>query len=148
VVLDAHWQRLAALIGRPELGSDPRYATTAERLARRAEVDALLGGWIAPRSVAEAVEGLLAAGLPAAAVRSYAQAAADPHVRARDMLQWTTLEDGTRAPITGPAAKLSRTPTRVRHGAPALGAHADEVLREVGLGDSEIAALRTGRVIG
>jgi formyl-CoA transferase len=146
-VLDAHWRLLAACIGRPELADDPRYATTLARLERRGEVDRLLAEWLAPRTVSEAVGALLAAGLPAAPVRTYAEAAADPHVRARDMLQWVAQEDGTPAPITGPAAKFSRTPTRVRTGAPALGAHSDEVLREAGLAPGEIAALRAAGVI-
>jgi crotonobetainyl-CoA:carnitine CoA-transferase CaiB-like acyl-CoA transferase len=47
----------------------------------------------------------------------------------------------------GPAAKLARTPTRVRSGAPALGAHTDEVLAELGLAPPERAALRKTGVI-
>jgi formyl-CoA transferase len=142
VLLDAHWRKLVALMQRPELADDPRYATTAARIARRAEVDALFAAWLAGQSVAEAVAALLGAGLPIAAVRSYAEAAADPHVRAREMLQDVAQEDGTTAPITGPAAKLSRTPLRVRSGAPALGAHSDEVLREAGFDAAAIAELR------
>jgi len=147
VVLDAQWRRLAELLGRPELADDPRYATNLARIERRAEVDALLADWIAPRSVAAAVEDLLAAGLAAAPVRSYAEAAADPHVRARDMLQWVPQQDGASAPITGPAAKLSRTPIRVRSGARALGADNEAILSELGLSDAEIAALRESGVV-
>jgi len=67
----------------------------------------------------------------------------DPHVREREMLQETEQEDGQIAPITGPAAKFSRTPIRVRQRAAALGEHTEEVLREVaGLSTEEIRRLR------
>lgn len=147
VLVDAHWKRLARVIGRPELADDPGYATTAARLARRAEVDALLGDWLAQRSVAEAEALLLAEGLPIAPVRSYAQAARDPHVADREMLQATTVEGNARIPVVGPAAKFSRTPVRVRSGAPALGAHNDEILAELGVEAEERAELKRAGVV-
>jgi crotonobetainyl-CoA:carnitine CoA-transferase CaiB-like acyl-CoA transferase len=147
VVLDAHWRSLTALIGKPELGADPRYATTPGRLAHRAEVDALVADWVAAHTTREVVDALCVAGLAVSPVRSYAEAAADPHVRARDMLEPVEQEDGTSVPITGPAAKLSRTPLRIRSGAPALGRHSDEILREAGLDDAAIAALRAKGVV-
>ncbi len=133
VLLDSHWKRLAAVLGHPEWADDPRYATAAERIARRGEVDGALRAWAAARTREDALAALHAAGVPAAPVRTYAEAAADPHVAARDMLQDVPQADGAPAPITGPAAKLSRTPIRVRSGAPALGAHNDEILAELGL---------------
>jgi formyl-CoA transferase len=63
------------------------------------------------------------------------------------MLQSVRLEDGTRAPITGPAAKLARTPIRVRSAAPALGAHTHEILAELGLGEDARRALRAAGVV-
>ncbi len=142
VLLDSQWKRLARLLGRPELADDPAYATAPARIERRGEVDGLLEEWTAEHSVAEAVEALTGAGLPAAPVRTYTEAARDPAVLERDMLQSTTQADGSTAPITGPAAKFSRTPTRVRTGAPALGAHTDEILSELGLDEAEIRRLR------
>ena len=130
VLLDSHWKRLARRIGRPELADDPRYETAPERIARRAEVDGLLEAWAAERTTGEFVEAFAEDGIPAAPVRSYAEAAADPQVQVRDMLQPTRGAEG-EAPIVGPAAKLSRTPTRVRSAAPALGAHQDEILAEL-----------------
>ena len=147
VLLDSHWRVLTRLLGRPELAEDPSYASSAARLARREIVDRLVGEWMAQRSVAEAVEQWVAAGLPIAPVQSYEQAARDPHVREREMLQEVEVEGQRGVPVVGPAAKFSRTPTAVRSGAPALGAHSDEILAELGVDAEERAALRRDRVI-
>jgi crotonobetainyl-CoA:carnitine CoA-transferase CaiB-like acyl-CoA transferase len=147
VLLDAHWRTLAGLLGKPELADRPEYATGGARVRRRAELQALVDAWVAERTVAQVIETLLAVRLPVSAVRSYADAASDPHVRERGMLQDVTLENGQRAPVVGPAAKLSRTPVSVRSAAPALGAHTDAVLEELGKSSAERAALRERGVI-
>jgi crotonobetainyl-CoA:carnitine CoA-transferase CaiB-like acyl-CoA transferase len=51
----------------------------------------------------------------------------------RDSLQLTQIEDGSTVPLPGPVVKFSRTPTRVRTGAPALGQHNHEILAEIGV---------------
>ena len=147
VLVDAHWKRLARILGRPELADDPGYATTPARLARREQVDGLVADWLAQRTVAEAEAALLAEGLPIAPVRTYAEAARDPHVADREMLQATTVEGNPRIPVVGPAAKFSRTPVRVRSGAPALGAHNDEILAELGIDAAERSELKSSGVI-
>ncbi|MEE8582220.1 MAG: CoA transferase [Myxococcota bacterium] len=147
VLLDSHWKRLCTLIGRPELADDPNYATTAARLARRAEVDHLLESWTLDHRVEEVVEKFAAAGIPASAVRTYAEAARDAHVLERDMLQETRSNGNAAIPITGPAAKLSRTPTRVRSAAPELGQHNDPILAELGYDAQAIRELRETGVI-
>jgi formyl-CoA transferase len=147
VLLDAHWRVLAGLLGRPELADDPAYATGRLRVTKRAELNALVEAWVGPQRVAEVVETLVAARLPASAVRRYADAAGDPHVRERDMLQTVELENGQCAPLVGPAAKFSRTPLSIRTAAPALGAHTDGVLEELGVTPEERARLRERGVI-
>jgi formyl-CoA transferase len=147
VLLDSHWKRLAVLIGCPELADDPHFATTPARIARRGDVDALLRNWAAVRTTAAAMEELERAEIPVAAVRSYAEAARDPEIAERDMLQIARQADGSPAPVTGPAAKFSRTPTRVRSGAPSLGRDTDEILAELGVGDAERRRLREQNVI-
>lgn len=146
-LLDTHWRVLAKVAGRPELADDPEYATLSGRARHRAECNALLAGFCAQRTVAEAVAECARHAIPCAPVRSYAEAARDPHVLARDMMQDTVQEDGTVAPITGPAAKFSRTPTRIRTGASALGAHNDEILADLGIDAAERERLREMKVI-
>jgi len=147
VLLDSHWKVLANVMGKPELADKPEYATGRERVRRRAELNALVEEWVRPRTVAQVVESLVAARLPASAVRRYADSARDPHVLERGMLQEVELENGQRAPLVGPAAKLSRTPLRVRSAAPALGAHTEALLEELGVGAAERASLRERGVI-
>ncbi len=139
VLLDSHWRRLTRVLGRPELAEHPDYATAPQRIAHRAAVNRLTAEWAAERSVEQAVAQLGEAGVPVAPVRSYAESARDPQVLERDMLQPTAQPDGSTLPITGPAAKFSRTPTRVRSAAPALGAHDEEILGELEL-DPELRA--------
>ena len=147
VLIDSHWRALAGVLGRPELAEHPDYATALARLSRRAEVDGLFAAWAGERTVAEVIAAFEAAGLPVSPIRTYAEAVKDPLVADRDLLQDTAQQDGTMAPVVGPAAKLSRTPTRVRNGAPALGAHDDEILAELGLSEAEREALRANGVL-
>jgi formyl-CoA transferase len=142
VLIDAHWRRLASMLGHGELADDPRYATLTARLNHRADVDRLLADWCAQRRTADVVAAFDANGLPAVRVNTYAEAAAEPHVDERDMLQRVRLHDGTEAPLVGPAAKFSRTPTRVRAAAEPLGSSTEQLLRELGYDVDAIAQLR------
>ena len=147
VILDTHWRVLAALLERPDLAEDPELASVPGRIGQRDKLNELLRDWCGERTSAEIVRRCSEAGIPAAPVRSYAEAAADPHLHARDMLQPTVQPGGTVVPVTGPAAKLSRTPLRVREAAPALGAHTEEILRDLGIDDAELKRLRAARIV-
>ena len=147
VLLDPHWKTTAKAIGRPELADDPRFATAATRIANRDQVNRIMSEWFAKQSVKDVVERLVKEGLAIAPVNTYVEAARDPHVRARDMMQSVVLEDGTEAPITGPPVKFSRTPTTIRTGAPAVGAHTDEILAEIGVADEARRRLRDAGVV-
>ena len=56
-------------------------------------------------------------------------------------------QDGSAVPLPGPVAKFSRTPTRVRTGAPALGQHNDEILAEIGIDGPSRVRLKAAGVI-
>lgn len=147
VALDGHWQKLAAAVGEPDLATAPGFATNAERVANRQLCNALVGRWCADRTTDELLALTAAIGVVCAPVRTYRDAAADPHLHERDMLIPTTQSDGSVFPVTGPAAKFSRTPTTVRSGAPAVGAHTDEVFGEVGVGADRLARLRADGIV-
>lgn len=147
LILDSHWRALTVLMGCPELGEAPGYATNNERVERRDEVDQMLADWCISRTSEEILAAMETAGIVASPVNDFATAARDPHVLERDMLQETELLDGTTAPLVGPAAKFSRTPTRVRTASPAENAHTREVLDELGFDAERVAALRASGAI-
>ena len=141
VLLDAHWRTLVEILDQPDLADNPAFATREARAENRDICNMMLSEWLAERTRSEALEILLDHGLAVAPVQTFVEAAQDPHVLARDMLQTVTFDDGTSAPITGPAAKFSRTPTKVRSAAPSMGQHTDEVLTELGLDEDRRRAL-------
>ena len=131
VLLDSHWKALAPILGNPELAEDPNFSQLPNRLANRDACNAMVAAWAAERTRAEAMQALLKAGLAASPVNTYNEAAQDPHVIERDVLQSAMIEDGSTAIHTGPIAKFSRTPVRVRSGAASIGQHNDEILAEI-----------------
>jgi formyl-CoA transferase len=143
VLLDSHWQALATKIGRSELCG----LKAIQRIERREELDALLANWCASRSTTEVVDTMNTLGLAVTRVNTFAESSRDPHIHARDMLQDTELTGGVHAPLTGPAAKFSRTPIRVRSAAPALGQHTDEILAEIGVTPAQLDALRKRGIV-
>jgi formyl-CoA transferase len=147
VLLEPHWRALAKIIGRPDMVDDPRFATMTARHQYRDQTDAAVAAWMKTQSVGDVEREFAQVGIPAAAVRTYAEAAANPHVIERDMLQPIEQEDGKTVPLTGPAAKFSRTPIRVRTRAAKLGEHTEEILEELGIGAAERNSLRAMKII-
>jgi formyl-CoA transferase len=133
VLLDAHWKVLARLVGRPELADDPDFLGPG-RIVRREEVESIMSEWFTHQTVSEAVDAFVDAGLPISRINNLEEAAQDPQVLERDMLQEVEYADGQRIPVAASPAKLSRTPLTLRKGASSwIGEHTDEVLREFGI---------------
>jgi formyl-CoA transferase len=144
---DSIFKRLMAAIGRPDLGEAPDLAGNAGRVARVAELDAAIEAWTAPRRVADVLAVLGEARVPAGKVYTARDIAEDPHYRARDMILTQQTRDGDRIEVPGIVPKLMGTPGAVRSSAPRLGEDTDAVLREIGLTDEQIAALRERKVV-
>jgi formyl-CoA transferase len=144
---DSIFKRLMTAIGRPDLAEAPDLENNAGRVARVAEIDAAIGVWTATRSVAEVLAVLGEARVPAGKVYTAQDIAEDPHYRARDMILTQQTRDGDELEVPGIVPKLMGTPGAVRSAAPRLGEDTDAVLREIGLTDEQIAALRERKVV-
>jgi len=144
---DSIFRRLMTLIGRDDLAADPALADNAGRVARVAELDDVIGAWTAQRSVDEVMAALDGASVPAGRIYSVADIAADPHYQARGMLDQVRMDDGSTLTVPGIVPKLSATPGRHLRNAPTLGQDSGDVLREIGLTDAQIVALRERGIV-
>ena len=144
---DSIFRRLMALIGRDDLAADPGLADNAGRVARVAELDAVIGAWTATRTVEDVLAALEAASVPAGRICTVADIAADPHYAARGMLQTVAMDDGSQLAVPGIVPKLSASPGGHRHNAPTLGQDTDRVLREIGLDAAQIQALKDKGIV-
>jgi formyl-CoA transferase len=144
---DSIFKRLMNVVGRPDLADDPQLGDNAGRVGRVQELDAAIGAWTAQRPVADVLTALDAASVPAGRIYTIADIAADPHYRARGMIEQVTLDDGTKLAVPGIVPKLSETPGGHRRNAPRLGQDTDDVLREIGLTSEQIAALKQRGIV-
>jgi crotonobetainyl-CoA:carnitine CoA-transferase CaiB-like acyl-CoA transferase len=121
------WQRLVAIVGRPELGEDPRFTSFAERRVNRELVQAELGAAFLTRPTAEWVDVLREAGIPASPVNDVAAALEDPQVLARDGI--VAIEHDTLGRVRHIASPLRVDGGPVAIGrAPSRGEHTQQLL--------------------
>ncbi|MBF5028791.1 CoA transferase [Micromonospora sp. ANENR4] len=145
---DTVFRRLAAVMGRPDLADDPRYATHAARGAHQAELDDLIAAWTVTFEPAALLRLLHLGGVPAGSVYTAREMLADEHFAAREAIVELDHPEMGAFPMQNVAPRLSRTPGRLRSVGPRLGEHTDEVLRQVlRLADDRITELRAAGAI-
>ena len=144
---DSIFKRLMTAIGRDDLGQSADLASNAGRVARVAEIDAAIEAWTQRSTVDEVLAALGAARVPAGKVYTAKDIHEDPHYRARDMILRQPTRDGHVVAVPGIVPKLSATPGGLRTPAPQLGGDSDAVLRELGLSDAQISALRQRGIV-
>jgi crotonobetainyl-CoA:carnitine CoA-transferase CaiB-like acyl-CoA transferase len=136
------------VLGRPDMAEDPRFADNAARAAHRDALFAHLEETFASDTCERWLERLEAAGLPAGAVRTVAEALESPEVAARGMLAEVEHPTAGALRLVASPLRLSDTPVVKPAAPPLLGQHTEEVLREVlGLDEPRLAALRQTGVI-
>jgi crotonobetainyl-CoA:carnitine CoA-transferase CaiB-like acyl-CoA transferase len=142
------WQRLTGVLGRPELATDPRYLSFADRRAHAAELVGELESIFVRRTAEAWLADLRAAGVPCGPVNTVAQALQDEHTVARGLIVETEHPRfGTVRQVRSPVRVGADPPTYLR--GPQRGEHTDLVLSELlGYQDQQIGTLAARGAFG
>jgi crotonobetainyl-CoA:carnitine CoA-transferase CaiB-like acyl-CoA transferase len=144
---DRHWPPLARAVGHPEWTQDPRFATAKDRAQNASALIALLDEIFATKSRAQWSEIFdTEPELWWAPVQSLEEVIADPQVHAAGGL-CEVPDAGATTLLPATPADFHGTPWQPRWMAPSHGQHTDEVLRELGRSDAELAELRARGVV-
>jgi crotonobetainyl-CoA:carnitine CoA-transferase CaiB-like acyl-CoA transferase len=143
--VDDSWARLSALIGGE--ATDPRFATPAGRSAHYVEATRIVTAWTSPRTVAQGLAELDAAGIPCSPVSTIDQVLADPQVKARNMLIEQVHPVLGKVSLPNLPFRFSDCDTTPRMPAPLLGQHNREIAASLGLSDADISAMERDGVL-
>jgi crotonobetainyl-CoA:carnitine CoA-transferase CaiB-like acyl-CoA transferase len=141
---DRLFQRLCDLLGHPGWAANPDYANDTLRVRNRASLVARIEEITVQQPREHWLARFDAAGIPCGPINDYAEAFADPHIRARDMIVEIDHPTLGRMKTLGAPVKMSETPPIVARRAPLLGEHTRAVLVEAGFSEEEIAELTAG----
>ncbi|MDH4148384.1 MAG: CoA transferase [Acidimicrobiia bacterium] len=148
VIGSYQFARWCELVERPDLANDDRFKDDLARGENSESLSAYMGAWCADRTNAECLAAMEQHKIPAGPVYSAQQALDEPHIRQIGIL--TEVEYPTaRKPATlaNFPVTMSATPGTIRHRAPQLGEHTDDILTSLGYDADAIAKLRADRVI-
>jgi crotonobetainyl-CoA:carnitine CoA-transferase CaiB-like acyl-CoA transferase len=142
------FKRWTDLIGEDHWLDDPRFKDDISRGDHGELISARMAEWCAQRTSAEALAAMEEARLPAGPVMSPQQVLDDPHIAAKGLFKpvaYPGLEKPT--PIMVTPVELSRTPGEIRHRAPTLGEHTNQIMAELGYTTEQIEDFRERRVV-
>ena len=138
---DRLFGRLCDALGHPEWASMPEFADNPSRVRNRDALAERIEAVTRHRSKREWLEAFDARDIPCGPINNYADVFGDAQIVAREMVVDITHPTLGRTRALGSPIKLSATPAMVRRRAPQLGEHSEQILREAGFTDAEIAEL-------
>ena len=141
------WERFCQALGAQALLETPDYRTAEARLKNRDALNAEIETYLQSRTSAEWVEHFNKAGVPCGPIYSIDQVFEDPQVKHLGIAQETARSDGSRLGLVGQPFKLSRTPSKIAARPPNLGEHTDEILKEFGFAEKDIAELHAAKAV-
>jgi formyl-CoA transferase len=144
---DGQLRAFCAEAGLEAIAADPRFATNAARVANREELAAAIAPAMKTRTTDAWIAALETANVPCGPINTIDKVFADPQAVARGFAQRMTRSDGCDVTLVASPLRLSRTPPRVDHAPPLLGADTEAVLRGIGLDAGAIATLRASGAI-
>lgn len=134
------FEAVCAVVGRPEVAADARFAKRADRLVNRAELTLLLEEALIEKGADDWIDAFNTAGVPAGHVLSVQSALAHPQIAQRGLLQTYAL-DGEELQLVGAAVKLDGQALKAPSPPPHLGANTAELLHELGYSKTDQAKL-------
>ena len=145
---DTVFARLCAAMKRPELASDPRYATHIARGDHQGELDDLIAAWTGTMTIAELEALMILHSVPAGRVYTGREMLADPHFAARAALAQVPHPELGAVTMQAPMPKLSANPSTIRRAAPQrVGQHNAEVYGALGLDAAVLADMAERGII-
>ena len=144
---DGQFARFCEIAGHGEWATDERFATNAGRVRHRADLLPLLRRATVMKTTAEWISLLENAAVPCGPINDLAGVFADPQVMHRGLRLDLPHAAGGTAPQVGNPIRFSATPVAYDRAPPRLGQDTEAVLRELGRGATEIAALRAAGVV-
>lgn len=144
---DTVFRRLAGAMGAPDLAEDPRFADHHARGEHQSDLDQIIAEFSSGLDAEELEQLLEAHAVPVGKIFRPQEMLADPQYQARESITTVPHPVLGEVPMQNTFPRLSRTDGTVRWPGPALGAHTDEILTELGRDDDARASLRARGVI-